>query len=131
MFLKNILSDFSIYIGKEQSSNVIEDFILKWRNSYEASLDYILEIICVENNISKQDFFKDSHSRNSVLSRQIFSWLVYNLKHYSPHKIGEYFLKNGLKRNRTTVNYYLKIIENYIETDKEFRKKINEIKRLL
>lgn len=132
MFLKNILCDFSVYIGKAQNDDIIDEFMLKWRNPYsDVHLDYIVEVLCVENNILKQDFFKDTHLTKSVLPRQIFSWVVYKIKHYTQGDIMKYFLKHGLKRNRTTILHSIKVIQGYIDTDKEFKKKINEIKRLI
>ncbi|AFS77086.1 chromosomal replication initiator protein DnaA [Gottschalkia acidurici 9a] len=97
--------------------------ILSSSKPKEVNVDFIKEIVSKHMDIKMEDFNSKKRTRNISYPRQIAMYLSRELTDLSLPKIGDEF--GG--RDHTTVIHAYEKISNDIESDSEFRKKVNQI----
>ena len=80
-----------------------------------STLGAILDYVCLETNISKNDILSTNHQRSIVEARQVFCYLAKKNTEYSLTDIGRF-----INRNHATVIYSIRTVDNLLETDKIF-----------
>lgn len=119
--IKTLITEKAEAFIKKQNSkitiNEVEDIINK-----EFDIEYLKDLYNIPINK-----MRTSRKKEIVAARQTFHYILKTRTPWSLNKIG--FLK--YKKNHATVINSIKIIKNYIDTDKEFRKKIINIENQL
>ena len=130
-FLKDLLKDFSIKIGEEADSEVIDDFLLKWRHPYKVSMDRAVTVTSDVLQVPEALIFSRKRKREFVQSRQIICWIGKEIKGLGATKISTYFKERGMNYNRATVLHGIKTVNNEMEVNPKYRREINQIKRFV
>jgi len=84
-------------------------------------IDAIIEIICTGEGISKEELIKKSRDVELVFTRQLILYFCHELKLGSDKYIG-----SMIGKDHATVLHSVKVIKNYIDTDKCKAEKIKE-----
>ena len=93
----------------------------------EITIDHIIDVVCEHQNIDRTRLNSTERTRDVAQSRQIAMYLA-KLHTKAPlTAIGSAI--GG--RNHATVLHSCKAITNLIETDKNFRRQVEEIQRLV
>lgn len=95
--------------------------------SREVTVDYIQKIVCDFYKIKEDDFQSTSRKMELVLARQVSMYLLKEFTELSLKRIGDAIGK----KSHATVVHSCKTIVNLCEIDKEFAKKIEQIKKML
>jgi len=82
-------------------------------------IDAIIEIICTGEGISKEELIKKSRDVELVFTRQLILYFCHELKLGSDKYIG-----SMIGKDHATVWHSVKVINNYIDTDKIKAEKI-------
>lgn len=104
---------------------ILTSYVVK--NNREITIDYIKDIVCDFYKIKKEDFDSKSRISELVLARQVAMYLAKEFTGLSLKNIG---IEMGNKTHATVV-YSCKSIKNYIDTDKELKKQIEQLKKSL
>lgn len=91
----------------------------------EVSIEYIVDVICNNFNISIEEFNTRTRKRDIVQARQL---AMYFSKKYTKSSLTVIGRQCGGK-DHATVLHSLKTVSNLIETDKQFRALANEIEK--
>lgn len=94
-------------------------------STQEVSMEYIINVICKQLDISSEDFYSKSKKRELVQARQLAMHFAKKYTKCSLAVIGE---QCGGK-NHATVIHALKTVSNLLETDKKFRALANDIEK--
>ncbi len=84
----------------------------------------IINIILKHYKIKRKELVSRSRKRELVEARQVFFHFAYQRLDISLAKMGAILL-----RDHSTVIHSIHKVQEYIETDKQFREKLNEIER--
>ncbi len=93
----------------------------------EISIDYIKKVVCNFYNINPEQLQQNTRKREIVQARQVAMYFSKNLTKSSLNTIG---MQVGGK-DHATVLHACRTVMNLIETDKNFRKQIEEIEKKL
>lgn len=105
----------------ELARQIIDKFI---RNTAkEVSIEYIINVVCDNLNITHAQFAEPTRRREIVQARQL---AMYFSKKYTKSSLAVIGNKCGNK-DHATVLHACKTVENLIETDKKFKKIASEI----
>jgi len=84
-------------------------------------IEAIIEIICTGEGISKEELTKKSRDMELVFARQLIFYFCYELN------LGTYrYIGSMAGKDHATVLHSVKVIKNYIDTDKCKAEKIKE-----
>lgn len=93
----------------------------------EITIDHIIDVVCAHQNIDRTRLNSTERTRDVAQSRQIAMYLAKQHTKAPLTAIGSAI--GG--RNHATVLHSCKAISNLIETDKNFRRQVEEIERLV
>jgi len=93
----------------------------------EISIDYIQKVVCNYYNLNAEQLHQNTRKREIVQARQIAMFFSKNLTKNSLTTIGS--MLGG--KDHATVLHACKTVMNLIETDKTFRRQVEEIERKL
>jgi chromosomal replication initiator protein len=91
------------------------------------TIERIMEVVSEEFAIPRDHIVGKSRKREVVLARQTVMHFAKALTHQSLKSIGSYFAG----RDHSTVIHALRTIEGYLDTDPQFRVRVERIERLL
>lgn len=89
-------------------------------------LSKIHQVVCYFTGGNPEAIFKEDRHRRDCMSRQVTIYLMWKIFHIKKQLIGYV-----LGKNHATVIHSIKTVKNGIETDKSFRKMIEDILRSL
>ena len=87
-----------------------------------STLGTILDYVCLETGIYKNDILSDKQPRNIVEARQIYCYLAKKTTEYSLTDIGRF-----IKKDHATVIYSIRTVDNLLEKDKIFKNTYSQI----
>lgn len=96
-------------------------------NNKEITIDYIQKVVCNHFNMDLERMLSSTRKTDVVMARHVSMYLSHKLTKLPLISIGE---KCG-KKNHATVLHACKVVENTIETDKNFKRQIEEIEKKL
>ncbi|MFL1896831.1 helix-turn-helix domain-containing protein [Aquimarina sp. 2-A2] len=88
--------------------------------------EFITSTVCYEHNVSMYEIKSSKRDEELVFSRQLIAYL---LSLYG--KIRKKDVCEVINRNRLTVDYSIKTIRNYLDTDPERKKRILKIEKII
>lgn len=91
------------------------------------TVDFILEKVCEYFNVKTEDVFTSSRKQNIVQVRQIAMYFAQKLTGLSSARIGALIGK----RNHATVLYSCNQVQDCIQVDKNFKRKMDELETIL
>ncbi len=93
----------------------------------EITIETIQNKVCGYYNISAADIQTKSRKRDVVQARQV---AMYFSKNFTPSSLSTIGLKNG-NRDHATVLHACKTVNNFLDTDRDFKRQIKEIEELI
>jgi chromosomal replication initiator protein len=108
-------------INLEFTKNVLKDQIQE--NRINLSLESITSCVSKDLNIKLSELRSKSRSKNLVYARRIAIYLCRDLTENTMPQLAQYF---GMK-DHTAISHTLKKINSLIETDEDFKVKIDEL----
>ena len=114
-------SEITIDLARE----IIDKFIKS--NHHEITIEYIQKVVCSYFNISMQEMLSRSRKGEIVTARHISMYLARKLTKNSLMAIGE---KCG-KKDHATVLHACKMVSCSCQTDKNYRKSVEDIEKKL
>jgi chromosomal replication initiator protein len=109
----------------ELAKQIIDKFVRS--TAHEISIDYIQKVVCDYFKISVSEIFSTSRKRDIVQVRQT---IMYFSKKYTELSLAIIGKRCGNK-DHATVLHAIRIITNLISTDKEFRRHLEEIDKII
>ncbi len=94
---------------------------------YDSIIEKVIDIVCAHEGISINVINLNTRKREIVQARQISHYLLKSMSGLPLSVIG---WEVG-KKDHSTVLHSCKTISGYLDVDKEWRKKINEIEKKL
>jgi hypothetical protein len=108
---------------KQLHSKILEGSV----QSYNAMVsEFVKEIVCSYFGIDSDSLNYNTRKREVVKCKQISMYLIHKNLNMSLSKIGRHFQKN-----HATVIHSVKTIKNYLEWDKDLKKEIDELEKLV
>lgn len=114
-------SEITIDLARE----IIDKFVKS--NHHEITIEYIQKVVCSYFNISMQEMLSRSRKGEIVTARHISMYLARKLTKNSLMAIGE---KCG-KKDHATVLHACKMVSCSCQTDKNYRKSVEDIEKKL
>lgn len=109
----------------ELAKEIIEKLIKNTKR--EISVDYIQKVVCNYYNLSPEQMQNNTRKRETVQARQVAMYFCKNFTKSSLASIGSQI---GGKDHATVLHAY-KTVNNLLETDKNFKRQIEEIEKKL
>ena len=110
-------------ITLDLARQLIERFVNN--SNQEVSVEYIVNVVCNNLNITIEDFYSKSKKRELVQARQL---AMHFAKKYTKLSLAAIGQQCGGK-DHATVIHALKTVTNILETDKQFRTLASEIEK--
>jgi chromosomal replication initiator protein len=110
-------------ITMDLARQLIERFVSN--TTQEVSVEYIVNVVCNNMNITTEDFYSKSKKREIVQARQL---AMYFSKKYTKLSLAMIGQQCG-GRDHATVIHALKTVSNLLDTDKKFRALASEIEK--
>jgi chromosomal replication initiator protein len=110
-------------ITMDLARQLIERFVSN--TTQEVSVEYIVNVVCNNMNITTEDFYSKSKKREMVQARQL---AMYFSKKYTKLSLAMIGQQCG-GRDHATVIHALKTVSNLLDTDKKFRALASEIEK--
>ncbi len=110
-------------ITMDLARQLIERFVSN--SSQEVSIEYIVNVVCNNINITVEQFYSKSKKREIVQARQL---AMYFAKKYTKNTLEIIGQQCGGK-DHATVIHALKTVSNLLETDKKFKALATEIEK--
>ncbi len=117
----NLRREITLELAKE----VVNKFAIRLRK--DITIDKIKEIVAKYYDLPTDVLNNNTRKREIVQARQIS---MYFAKKYTKHSLSAIGSKIG-KRDHSTVLHACKVVEGLMETDKKFRKDIEDIEKLI
>jgi chromosomal replication initiator protein len=119
----------STLIKKEITIELVADMLDKLLNTAkkEITIDEIKQTVCDFFALPYDKIVSKSRKREIVMVRQIAMYLSKNHTNYSTAQIGDQIGK----KDHTTVLHSCKAIQNMIDTDKVFKKTMQDLEKKL
>lgn len=111
--------EIDLMLAKEMLKNFVKNV------SKEISIEYIQKLVCEHMKINLDDIKGKTRKREIVQARHVSMYFAKELTKSSLKTIGSHF--GG--RDHSTVIHAVQTVNDLIETDKDFKKSIEELKR--
>ena len=117
-------------LQKRQQDFLNRQFVKRNRNKWEKPrhqfINEVIDVVCDFYGFPRADLFHKSRFNSIVIKRQIIFWLLNNQKKYRFrwHELGAIF-----SLNHATAIHSIKVVSNYMETDKYFSDEMNILKQ--
>ena len=111
------------YIGQEKAKEILKVYVKLYQR--EITIDHIIEVVCEYLNLDFARFNSTERTREIAQARQIAMYLAKQHTKAPLTTIGSAI--GG--RNHATVLHSCKAVTNLLETDKAFRRQVEEIEK--
>ena len=117
------------FLGRKITTSLAKEILKVYVKLYqkEVTIDHIIEIVCEYLNLDFARFNSTERTREIAQARQIAMYLA---KQYTKAPLTTIGSSIG-GRNHATVLHSCKAVSNLIETDKAFRRQVEEIEKLV
>ena len=112
-------------VDLDLAKSVLSNFVKNTRK--EMSIDKIQELIGQHFNLDLEALRSKSRKRNIVQARHIAMYCAKHFTGASLTKIGEYFGN----RDHSTVIHACRTVDNLMDTDKNFKKQVDEVQKCI
>ena len=110
-------------VGLTLAKEIVNNFTS--RGARELTIEQIHEVVCDQFQVDKEQVRSKTRKREVVQARQLTMYLSKSCTNSSLKQIGKFF--NG--RDHSTVIHANQAVSNLLETDAEFRKQVEEVKK--
>jgi chromosomal replication initiation ATPase DnaA len=110
--LKQQLSEIYSRIAELEHDEGRREYVLR-----QSAKQFIINEVCYHFKVSRHDLRSRKRFANITMTRQVICWVMKTCGlYYTLSEIGA-----EMKRDHATVIHSVKVIENYLETDKQKR----------
>ena len=117
------------FMGRRITTSLAKEILKGYISLYqkEITIDHIISTVCEQMDVDRQRLNSSERTRDVAIARQLAMYLA---KQHTKSPLTTIGAAIG-GRNHATVLHSCKTVSNLIETDKHFRKQVEEIERIV